>query len=52
MIAIPSHPCVQRYAEYVGDEEMCGDVDVHGANTYLAILLSTLGVITQRLPFM
>mmetsp|Transcript_38189 Transcript_38189/g.90038 ORF Transcript_38189/g.90038 Transcript_38189/m.90038 type:complete len:479 (-) Transcript_38189:296-1732(-) len=35
------------YARSVYDSVMEGDVDVHGANTYLAVLLATLGV---RLP--
>jgi len=34
----------KMYYRAVGDATMEGDVDVHGANTYLALLLASLGV--------
>ena len=39
-----------RYFEEVGDSIMAGDTDVHGANTYLGLLMATLGIRLNRLP--
>jgi len=40
----------KMYYRAVGDATMEGDVDVHGANTYLALLLASLGVRLARAP--
>ena len=45
---VPSIECFNL----MGDYEMSGDADVHGANAYLAVLLSTLGVRTSREPLL
>ena len=44
-------PTVQ-YFDAVGDTTMSGDVDVHGANTYLCVLMACLGVRLNRAPLM
>eukprot|EP01012_Entosiphon_sulcatum_P005761 TRINITY_DN12624_c0_g1_i2.p1 TRINITY_DN12624_c0_g1~~TRINITY_DN12624_c0_g1_i2.p1 ORF type:complete len:380 (-),score=72.56 TRINITY_DN12624_c0_g1_i2:57-1196(-) len=36
----------------IGDSVMEGDVDVHGANTYAAVLLAALGVRLPRVPLL
>ena len=40
----------KMYFRAVNDHIMEGDVDIHGSNTYLAILLATLGVKLSRTP--
>ncbi len=40
------------YFHAVGDTIMEGDVEVHGSNTYLALLLSALGVKLARSPLL
>ena len=40
----------KMYFRAVNDDIMEGDVDIHGSNTYLAILLATLGVKLSRTP--
>lgn len=42
----------KMYFRAVNDHTMEGDVDVHGSNTYLAILLATLGVKLSRSPLL
>lgn len=42
----------KMYFHKVRDYTMEGDVDVHGANIYLALLASTLGIALNRDPFM
>ena len=42
----------KMYFRAVGDHTMEGDVEVHGSNTYLAILLATLGVKLPRIPLL
>ena len=40
------------YYRIIGDATMEGDVDVHGANTYLALLSAALGVRLARSPLL
>jgi len=42
----------REYFSAVGDRTMAGDVNVHGGNSYLAILMATLGVRLNRLPML
>mmetsp|Transcript_7148 Transcript_7148/g.8272 ORF Transcript_7148/g.8272 Transcript_7148/m.8272 type:complete len:336 (-) Transcript_7148:142-1149(-) len=42
----------KMYFRAVGDGTMEGDVEVHGSNTYLAVLLATLGVKLPRSPLL
>lgn len=42
----------KMYFRAVRDSVMEGDVEVHGANVYLTILLATLGVQLNRRPYM
>lgn len=42
----------KMYFRAVGDHTMEGDVEVHGSNLYLAILLATLGVKLNRSPLL
>eukprot|EP00591_Stephanopyxis_turris_P007720 CAMPEP_0195519158 /NCGR_PEP_ID=MMETSP0794_2-20130614/14478_1 /TAXON_ID=515487 /ORGANISM="Stephanopyxis turris, Strain CCMP 815" /LENGTH=562 /DNA_ID=CAMNT_0040648269 /DNA_START=231 /DNA_END=1916 /DNA_ORIENTATION=+ len=40
------------YFSKVHDDTMAGDADVHGGNSYLAILMATLSIKMNRLPMM
>lgn len=42
----------KMYFRAVGDMTMEGDVEVHGSNTYLAVILATLGIKLPRAPFL
>ncbi len=42
----------REYFTAVGDHTMAGDVNVHGCNVYLAILMATLGVRLSRMPML
>jgi hypothetical protein len=44
-------PTIEYYT-MIGDYTMAGDVNVHGGNAYLAILMATLGVRLNRLPML
>ena len=45
------YPSIEAFQQK-GDWAMAGDTDVHGANSYLAILLSTLGIRMSRQPLL